>query len=187
MPPARFSPSRPTQTTDPSPAGSRATGILRSVWSGCHRSSRRCCSQRIRGSEWLSAPDSRRRRCPRWWRLRHEHVPGRLQWSCAQPESPCLTGRRNSSPPPSLVPVDAPAPAVGSRVITASRRKVVGVDCVERFLPIRSPARQGGRQGELAGQGACRVRPRSTSEAGADWQHPRFRRQRAASGCVGTG
>lgn len=33
-------------------------------------------------------------------------------------------------------PVDAPAPAIDPRVVTASRRKVVGVDCVERFLPI---------------------------------------------------
>jgi hypothetical protein len=41
-----------------------------------------------------------------------------------------------NSSAPSLVTVDAPTPAVDPRVVTASRRKVVGVDCVESLRPI---------------------------------------------------
>jgi hypothetical protein len=53
-----------------------------------------------------------------------------LQWSLARPETPPAGPVIANSSAPSLVVVDAPAPATGPRVATASRRKVVGVDCV---------------------------------------------------------
>jgi hypothetical protein len=56
--------------------------------------------------------------------------PEVLQWSLARPETPPAGPVIANSSTPSLVVVDAPAPATGPRVATASRRKVVGVDCV---------------------------------------------------------
>src|SRR5450759_4088697 len=73
-----------------------------------------------------------------------------------------------NSSAPSLVTVDAPTPTTDPRVVTASRRKVVGVDCVESFPPIWSATRQGTHQG------ARRVRPRCTSGACADRDHTWF-------------
>jgi hypothetical protein len=54
-----------------------------------------------------------------------------LQWSSARPGTPPAgPGRGELLPSQSLVTVHASAPATDPRVATASRRKVVGVDCV---------------------------------------------------------
>jgi hypothetical protein len=83
-----------------------------------------------------------------------------LQWSLARPGTPPAgPGLRELLPPQSLVTAHASAPATGSRVATASRRKVVGVDCVSRFIPFCNSS---------VHQGASRVRPPRASGAGAD-------------------
>jgi hypothetical protein len=56
--------------------------------------------------------------------------PDVLQWSLARPETPPAGPVIANSSAPSLVMVDAPAPVAYPCVATASRRKVVGVDCV---------------------------------------------------------
>jgi len=53
-----------------------------------------------------------------------------LQWSSARPEPLLPDSVAAILPPQSLVTVRASAPATEPRVATASRRKVVGVDCV---------------------------------------------------------
>jgi hypothetical protein len=53
-----------------------------------------------------------------------------LQWSLAGPETPPAGPVTANFSAPSLVTVDAPAPVTDPCVATASRRKVVGVDCV---------------------------------------------------------
>src|SRR6185295_16585941 len=59
-------------------------------------------------------------------------------------------------PPPIIGRVDASASATDPRAATASRRKVVGVDCVECFSPFKgSLAPQGARGGCRASRHHC--------------------------------
>src|SRR5665647_3497052 len=103
---APFSQSRPAQRTEP--AGGRAAVVAGDIAAP---------NTRIRGGCGVSMSSD----------VYNGHAHNR--------KAPAGPVAANSSAP-SLVTVDAPTPALDPRVVTASRRKVVGVDCVERFLPI---------------------------------------------------
>lgn len=101
-----------------------------------------------------------------------------LQWSLARPGALLPDPVAANSSAQSLVTVDASASATGPRVATASRRKVVGVDCVERFILFR---------GSPACQGAGRVRSPGAAEPHPSRRNRCFGQQRAAADCVGGG